>query len=147
MSVDHRRRIAWSHDGGQRYVDWQVADDLLEIGEPSYFKYGTRPSYGCRSGLVRMPDGVIAADDVLLYSAPDWPGGWRYQMTVWLSPNGSRTWPIKRLVDPGRSAYSSLAAGPDGTVYLLYEAGEEKLYDTVKVASFNLAWLLEGGND
>jgi hypothetical protein len=146
MSVDHRRRIAWSHDGGQRFVDWQVSDDLFEIGEPFYFKYGTRPGYGCRAGLVRMPDGVVEAGDVMLYSSPDWPGGWRYQMTVWASLNGARTWPVKRLVDQGRSAYSSLAAGKDGTVYLLYEAGAEQLYDEVKVASFNLAWLLEGGD-
>ena len=146
MSVDHRRRIAWSHNGGQRFVDWQVSDDLLEIGEPSYFKYGTKPSYGCRAGLVRMPDGVVAADDVLLYSSPDWPGGWRYQMTVWASMNGARTWPVKRLIDQGHSAYSSLAAGKDGTIYLLYEAGEKRLYDEAKVASFNLAWLMGGGN-
>lgn len=105
MSVDNRRRIAWSHDGGHRFVDWQVSDDLLEIGEPSYFKYGTRPSYGCRAGLVRIPNGVIAARDVLLYSSPDWPGGWRYQMTVWASFNGAHTWPVKRLVDQDRSAY------------------------------------------
>ncbi len=51
MSIDHRRRIAWSHDGGERFVDWYVSDDLFEIGEPFYFKYGTRPSYGCRAGL------------------------------------------------------------------------------------------------
>ena len=142
MSVDNRRRIAWSHDGGQRFVDWQVSDDLLEIGEPFYFEYGTRPSYGCRAGLVRIPDGVVAATDVLLYSSPDWPGGWRYQMTVWASLNGARTWPVKRLVDQGRSAYSSLAAGKDGTIYLLYEAGKKRLYDEVKVASFNRAWLM-----
>ena len=145
MSVDHRRRIAWSHDGGQRFVDWQVSEDLLEIGEPSYFKYGTKPSYGCRAGLVRVPNGVVEAEDVLLYSAPDWPGGWRYQLTVWMSMNGTRTWPIKRLVDPGRSAYSSLAADKDGTIYVLYEAGEKSLYDEAKVASFNLSWLM-GGN-
>jgi len=142
MSVDNRRRIAWSHDGGQRFVDWQVSDDLLEIGEPFYFKYGRRPSYGCRAGLVRIPNGVVGARDVLLYSSPDWPGGWRYQMTVWASLNGARTWPVKRLVDQGRSAYSSLAAGKDGTIYLLYEAGKKRLYDEVKVASFNLAWLM-----
>lgn len=144
MSVDHRRRIAWSHNGGQRFVDWQVSDDLLEIGEPSYFKYGTKPSYGCRAGLVRIPDGIVEAKDVLVYSSPDWPGGWRYQMTVWVSLNGARTWPVKRLVDQGHSAYSSLAAAKDGTIYLLYEAGEKRLYDEAKVASFNLAWLIEG---
>ena len=63
MSIDHRRRIAWSHNGGQRFVDWYVSDDLYEIGEPSYFKYGSRPSYGCKAGLVRLPDGIIDGKD------------------------------------------------------------------------------------
>jgi sialidase-1 len=144
MSVDHKRRIAWSYDGGNRYVDWSASDELYEIGEPFYFKYGHKPSYGCKAGLVRMPDGVVNVNDVLLYSMPDWKGGWRYQMTVWASFNGTSTWPVKRLVDAGFSAYSSLAVGADGTIYLLYEGGEKSLYDEINVAVFNLKWLLEG---
>jgi len=42
------------------------------------------------------------------------------------------------------SAYSSLAAGSDGTVYLLFERGEEKLYDRMALARFNLAWVTQG---
>lgn len=144
MSIDHRRRIAWSYDGGYRFVDWYVSDDLYEIGEPFYFKYATRPSYGCRAGLVRIPDGIIHADDILVYSSPDWTGGWRYQMTVWASFNGSATWPVKRMIDANFSAYSSLTVDKGGTIYLLYEGGENKLYDEVSVATFNLNWLLEG---
>jgi hypothetical protein len=144
MSVDHRRRIAWSHDGGNKFVDWQVSEDLFEIGEPFYFKYGRKPSYGCRAGLARIPDGILPASDVLVYSSPDWTGGWRYQMTVWASFNGTATWPVKRLIDGHHSAYSSLAVDQDGTIYLLYEGGEEKLYDETSVAVFNLKWLLEG---
>lgn len=144
MSVDHMRRIAWSLDGGARYVDWSVSEDLYETGEPFYFKYGSKPAYGMCAGLVRMPDGVTDAKDVLLYSMPDWKGGWRYQMTVWATFNGAATWPVKRMVDHGRSAYSSLAAGKDGTIYLLYEGGENNLYDEINVAVFNLKWLLEG---
>jgi sialidase-1 len=147
MSIDHRRRIAWSHDGGERFVDWYVSDDLFEIGEPFYFKYGTRPSYGCRAGLARVPDGIVPANDVLVYSSPDWMGGWRYQMTVWVSFNGTATWPVKRLVDANFSAYSSMAADKDGTLYLLYEGGENQLYDETSVAVFNLKWLLEGEED
>jgi len=143
MSIDHRRRIAWSHDGGNRFVDWYVSDDLYEIGEPFYFKYGTMPAYGCRAGLARMPDDIFPGKDVLLYSTPDWKGGWRYQMTVWASFNGSSTWPLKRLIDADMSAYSSLTVDNDGTIYLLYEGGEDKLYDETSVAVFNLAWLLE----
>lgn len=144
MSVDHKRRIAWSFDGGQRWVDWSASDQLYEIGEPFYFKYGSKPSYGCKAGLVRIPGGVHQAEDVLLYSQPDWKGGWRYHMTMWASFNGAATWPIKRLIDPGFSAYSSIAAGKDGTIYLLYESGETKLYDEIRVAVFNLTWLVQG---
>ena len=144
MSTDHKRRIAWSYDGGNRYVDWYVSDDLYETGEPFYFKYGSKPSYGMCAGLVRIPDGVTGAKDVLLFSIPDWKGGWRYQMSVWASFNGTATWPVKRLVDQGPAAYSSLAAGKDGTIYLLYEGGEKKLYDEINVAVFNLKWLMEG---
>ncbi|MEE9461793.1 MAG: sialidase family protein, partial [Bacteroidales bacterium] len=73
-----------------------------------------------------------------------WSGGWRYQMTVWVSFNGSATWPVERLIDADFSAYSSLAVDKDGTVYLLYEGGENKLYDETSVAVFNLNWLLKG---
>jgi len=64
MSVDHRRRIAWSYDGGAMFVDWRVAEHLFEVGEPFYFKYGTRPSYGCNAGLVRMPLEATGGKDV-----------------------------------------------------------------------------------
>ncbi len=141
MAVDHRRRLAWSHDGGRRWVDWQVSEHLFEIGQPFYYKYGSKPSYGCNAGLVRLPDAVTGGRDVLIYSAPDNPGGNRVKMTVWASFDGAKTWPVKRLVYKGLSAYSSLSAGEDGTIYLLFERGEKKLYETVALARFDLAWL------
>ena len=51
---------------------------------------------------------------------------------------------MKRLVYEGLSAYSSITAGKDGKIYLLFERGEEKLYETVAVAIFNLEWLAQG---
>jgi len=143
MSVDHRRQIAWSHNGGAMWVDWQVTTDLFEVGEPFYFKYGTKPSYGCNAGLVRMPSEVTGGEDVLLFSAPDNPGKSRHRMTVFVSYDRGLTWPVKRLANEGMSAYSSLAAGPDGTVYLLFERGEVQLYDRMALARFNLAWVCE----
>ncbi len=144
MSVDHRRRIAYSHDGGSMFVDWRVCEQLREVGQPFYFKYGTKPSYGCNAGLVRLPLEVTGGKDVLLFSTPDDPGGSRVRMTVWASFDRGETWPVKRLVYEGPSAYSSLAAGPDGTVYLLFERGKTKLYQSIAVARFNLPWLVEG---
>ncbi|NQT16251.1 MAG: exo-alpha-sialidase [Planctomycetes bacterium] len=144
MSVDHRRRIAWSHDGGSMFVDWRVCNDLREVGQPFYFKYGTKPSYGCNAGLVRLPLETTDGKDVLLFSTPDDPGGTRVRMSVWASFDRGETWPVHRLVYESHSAYSSLAAGPDGTAYLLFERGKKKLYDSIAVARFNLAWLMEG---
>ena len=146
MAVDHRRRIAWSYDGGQMWTDWQVSDWLYEIGQPHYFKYGRKPSYGCNAGLVRMPSEATDGKDVLLYSAPGEPGGGRVRMTVWASFDGAKTWPVKRLVHEGHSAYSSLTADKEGRIYLLFESGEEKLYDRIAVARFDLDWLTEGKN-
>ena len=144
MSVDHRRQIASSHDGGQMFVDWRVCEDLREVGEPFYFKYGTKPSYGCNAGLARLSLDVTGGKDILLFSTPDDPGGNRIRMTVWASFDRGQSWPVKRLVYEGHSAYSSLAAAPDGSVYLLFERGKKKLYESVAVAKFNLPWLMNG---
>ena len=83
---------------------------------------------------------------MLLFSTPDNPGGSRVRMTVWASFDRGATWPVKRCVYEGPSAYSSLAAGPAGTVYLLFERGQKKLYESVAVARFNLPWIVAKEN-
>ncbi len=144
LSVDHRRQIAWSYDGGAMYVDWRVCNDLREVGEPFYFKYGTEPSYGCNAGLVRLPLECTGGKDVMVFSAPDNPGKSRIRMSVWASFDRGKTWPVKRLVYEGPSAYSSLAADKNGTIYLLFEKGVKKLYETAAFVRFDLAWLTKG---
>lgn len=146
MSVDHRRQIAWSHNGGRYFVDWSASDQLFEVGQPAYFKYGTKPSYGCNAGLVRMPSQCVKEKDVLLFSQPDNPGGHRFKMTVHASFDGAKTWPVKRLVFKGPSAYSSMTAGPDGMIYVLFERGDigkRDPYRHIALARFNMAWVLE----
>jgi len=149
MSVDHRRRLAWSHDGGKRWVDWQVSEDLFEVGGPFYYKYGSKPGYGCNAGLVRVPDEATGGKDILIYSAPDNPGATkphsgRIKMTVWASTDGAKSWPTKRLIHAGPSIYSSLAADKEGNIYLLFESGTKKLYEKITFARFKLDWVLEG---
>ena len=39
----------------------------------------------------------------------------REKITVWASFDGGRTWPVKRLVYDGPSAYSNLGVGRNGT--------------------------------
>ncbi len=126
-----RRRHAWSDDGGATWTGWQVVDVLPDGPQDT--------NYGCMGGLVRLP---IEGKDVLVYSNCDSPRG-RSHGTVWASFDGGRTWPLKRLVQAGAFAYSSLAAGrpntpSEGWIYLNFENNGSY------VARFNLSWLLEG---
>lgn len=138
LATDARRRIAWSDDGGRTW--------LHPRKEPALPDGPRSSSYGCMGGVVRLP---IEGEDVLLYSNLDEESAERKRITLWASFDGGQTWPVKRLVYEGPSAYSSLAVGREGTptdglIYLQFEGGEEGMYSGLQVARFNLAWVLEG---
>ena len=95
---------------------------------------------------MRLP---VKGRDILVYSNTDTAGGDRIKMSVWASFDGAQTWPVKRLVYEGPSAYSSMAAGrpetsSEGNIYVLFEGVETHRYHGIQVARFNLSWLLEG---
>lgn len=140
------RMIAWSYDGGETWVE---SEECLSLPD------GPRDrEYGLKGGLVRLP---LDNHDILIFSNVDSPSG-RRNSTVWASFDGGKTWPVKRLVDEGGSAYSSLAAGRNGTaseglIYMLKEGigyveeGEnwsDVAHNGIKVARFNLAWITQG---
>jgi sialidase-1 len=149
MSVGNRY-FGWSTDGGELWLNpWQ--SDTLPDGPR-----GT--SYGCMGGLIRLP---IDGADILVYSNLDAEGGrmpdkvggstssGREKITVWASFDGGKTWPVKRVVFAGPSAYSNLGVGRAGTpsagkIFLHFEGGPKHCYDGVLVAAFNLSWLLNG---
>ena len=126
------------------FTDWRVCNALCEVGQPHYFRYGRHPSYGCNAGLVRLPLSAAGGKDVLLFSAPDNKGSDRIRMSVWASFDRGETWPVKRLVYEGPSAYSSLAADKNGVIYLLFENGKEKPYERMSLARFDLDWVMNG---
>jgi len=141
----HQRLRAWSHDGGETWVDAQYEKALPD--GPRYRGTDKRGAnynghFGMAAGLTRLP---VAGRDILVYSNADHDGHERVRMAAWASLDGGQTWPVKRLVYEGPSAYSSLCAGLPGTasegwIYLQFEergAGG-------RMARFNLSWLLEG---
>ena len=98
--------------------------------------------FGMAAGLIRLP---VSGRDILIYSNADHAGHERVCMTAWGSFDGGGTWPIKRLVYEGPSAYSSLGAGRPGTssegwIYLQFEERQ----GGGRMARFNLSWLLNG---
>ena len=62
--------------------------------------------------------------------------GKRENLSIKLSHDDGKTWPVNKTLDPGPSAYSDLAVLPDGTVLCLYEGKTD-----VQVARFNLEWI------
>lgn len=146
----HERHYALSDDGGRTWRDASIFKALPD--GPRYRGDRRRGAnynghYGMLAGFVRLP---VKGRDILLYSNADHDGHERVRLTVWASFDGGETWPVKRLVDEGLSAYSSLAAGRPGTpsegwIYLQYEFGKDgQQYAGGKFVRFNLSWLLTG---
>lgn len=98
----NRRAIAFSEDGGHSWSPVVFDETLVEPV--------------CQASLIRYD-----ADDgpLLLFSNP--ASTKRERMTVRVSRDGGRTWPVSHLVHEGSAAYSSLVALPAGRVGLLYE--------------------------
>ena len=159
------RFFAWSHEGGHLWVD--------AFRSPSLPDGARGTSYGCMGGMIRLP---VEGYDILIYSNLDTDAGkmpsqvgastiiGREKITVWVSFDQGSTWPLKRLIYKGPSAYSSLGVGRTGTpsqgrIQLLFEGGvtDYKEVSTdgknhlivagkndVQIVSFNLSWLLNG---
>lgn len=128
------RYIAWSNDGGETWKNMSVSEELPD---------GDRDrDYGLMGGLTRLP---VDGYDILLFSNINSPEG-RHHGTVWASFDGGKSWPVKKLVDEGSFAYSSMTAGREGTpsegfIYLLYESD-----GGAKIARFNLPWITSGSD-
>lgn len=71
----------------------------------------------------------------------------RRNLTIKLSHDDGETWVSERALDPGPSAYCDLAASQDGTIFCLYERGDEgggELYGRITLARFVPDWVREG---
>lgn len=143
------RSFASSRDGGET---WHDAKSIAALPDgPRYRGSEKRGAnynghFGILAGLTRVPD---AERDILVYSSPDTDGHERVNMTVWLSIDGGRSWPVKRRLFAGPSAYSTVIAGRPGTpsggwIYCAFEGGAERTYEGIRLVRFNLAWLLAG---
>lgn len=137
-SKAHRRLIVTSPDGATGWSEPRFQEELLE------------PI--CMGGLVRYEhDGK----SLLLFSNPDnleggrggepAPGKSRARknVTVHLSRDEGKTWPVKRSIEPGWSAYSDIAVAQDGTILCFYGRGEKASFsgDRLTVARFGLDWV------
>ena len=127
----NQRAVAYSHDGGQTWEDFHHDPNL--------------PEPVCQAALLRyssVRDG--AARSRLLFSNP--ASKERENMTVRLSYDEGRTWPVSRVIFPGPAAYSCMAVLPDGSVGVFYERGEKSAAERMTFTRFTLDWLTDGAD-
>lgn len=88
----------------------------------------------CEGNLLalRAPDGRRG----LAFSNPASVVG-RVDMTVRISYDDGRTWPLQQLLYSGPSAYSCLTLLPDGRLSCLYEAGKQRPYEGIVFETIN----------
>jgi sialidase-1 len=133
-SLKNRRVATISPDGATHWSAGKEDEQLLEpVCMASIARYSVEPK-------TRL---LFSNPDTLEPTAKngDVPGTGRERknLTVKLSYDEGKTWPVKRVLEPGRSAYSDLAVLPDGTILCFYEG-----HGTLMLARFNLDWLTDG---
>ncbi len=113
------RAIARSQDGGATWSDIKHDPQLVEsVCQASLIEYG---SYQGKVGY--------------LFSNPAVASG-RSHMTIKASQDECHTWSKGILIHEGPAAYSCLTVLPDGSIGLLYEAGEKDPYEFLLFKAF-----------
>ncbi|MFH1086384.1 MAG: sialidase family protein [Chloroflexota bacterium] len=124
------RAVAWSQDGGASFAP-TVRDAAL-------------PEPICQASVCRCSLATAAGGrNRVVFANPAALTG-RYHVTVRLSYDECRTWPVARVLHEGPAAYSDLCVTPEGDIGCLYERGDEGPYERLTFARFNLAWLTRG---
>jgi sialidase-1 len=127
---------AISSDGGETFTEFGNDPELIE------------PT--CDAGMTQFEHSEYGS--VILFSNPamqatkQWDSASRRRMTVKASFDDCKTWPTKRLVFEGPSAYSGLTVGEDGMIFLVYEraeTGSKESRQNLAIARFNLEWLIQ----
>ncbi len=131
-----RRLITRSMDGSTKWSKPAFAEELLEPG--------------CMAGITAHSGSALTRGPLLLFSSPrtiEREHSARRDVTIKLSRDDGKTWPIAKTLQSGPSAYSDLAVLPDGTILCFYESGTDKpaikrkrdwAYANLTLARFNL---------
>jgi len=125
------RAVAISSDGGESWGEVTLDRALNECP--------------CQASLIRYGDSAAEERSRILFANPDNVGEKygveRTKMTVRISYDEARTWPVKKLVHAGPSSYSGLVRLPDGDVGLVFEGGAVHRREWIRFVRLPLPWL------
>jgi sialidase-1 len=135
-SKGNRRLVTTSPDGATR---WSRPEFDSGLHEPVCMASIARVSEKPRKNRIIFsnPDNLTRADGKTIVYRD------RKNLSLKLSYDEAKTWPVNKVLEPGFSGYSDLAVLTDGTILCLYERGATRP-DYLTLARFNLEWLTDG---
>ena len=122
------RGLSMSQDGG---LTWSKITSDPTLIEPV-----------CQASFIRYTESPQFMKNRLLFSNPA-SDTERIKLTVRVSYDEGKTWPVAKLLNAGPSGYSCLTVLPDMTIGCLYERGEHSSIEKVSFARFSLEWLTD----
>ncbi len=146
----HRRAVSRSPDGAK---NWSPPSLDNALKEPI-----------CMGNLLRLnfPDPETDAPGRVIFCNPDnetysgkYGPSWnsnkdRTNLTLKMSFDDCRTWPVSRVIDAGIAGYCDLAYDGGGTIFVLYEKGgvNNSMWQnrSITLVRLNTAWLAGAGN-
>jgi sialidase-1 len=142
-SKAHRRLVTISKDGATGWSTPRFDDALLEpICMGSIVRLSKQPESDKNRLLFSNPDNLTKA------GGKEEPGKNRDRknLTVKLSYDEGKTWPVSKSIEPSWSAYSDIGVSHSGTILCFYGRGEKAGFagDRLTLARFNLEWLTDG---
>lgn len=117
-----RRAISYSRNGGQSWSKVTLDNKLIEPV--------------CQGNIIRHSWGNVGKG-MILFSNP--ASARRDKMTVRLSRDDGKTWPVAKQIYAGSSAYSCMTILQNGQIGILYE---RENYKKIVYARFPLQWLM-----
>lgn len=120
------RKLAYSSDGG---MNWTGLHDDTQLPDPND-----------NGSIIRFDSDApptSARARWLLFSNNESTSG-RQRLVIKMSCDDGKTWPIRKIIEPGFAAYSTLARISDGTFGVLWESDE---YKRITFSTFDERWL------
>ncbi|MFV1964232.1 MAG: exo-alpha-sialidase [Pirellulaceae bacterium] len=124
----HRRAVAVSEDGGVSWGEMRLDEQLIEpVCQASILRYSWHDPQ------------KLGTKDRILFLNP--ASTTREMLTLRISYDGGRSWPVARLLYRKSAAYSCLTRLPDGRIGLLFERDR---YSRITFVTIDLDWLEKG---
>ena len=143
-SPNHLRAQSISPDGISNWTKPVFHPELFEpICNAAIERLSTKKQNGKSRILFCNPDSEKDKDKI---GKNGFRG--RINLSLRLSYDEGKTYPVKKVVDAGRSGYCDMVAGKDGFIYILYEQGEREgkgsVPQSLYLVKVNLQWLTDG---